>query len=71
MMQTSYCRALVSTRGNTAILKLTSHTRAAADRASLPVKAQHVLPPGNEHIDAFPHQPTPAECYGCVDWFWY
>lgn len=72
MMQTSHCRALVPAEANAAILKLMSHARTPADQTSHPSALQGTQRHGPEHTDASPaFHPTPAECYGCVDWFAY
>jgi hypothetical protein len=72
MMQSSYKRVPVPSADSTAILKLMAHTRSPVGRTSAPVKAQPNQWHGREHVDAsLNHHVTPAECYGCVDWFPY
>jgi hypothetical protein len=68
---TSDCRQLVPMRESTAILKLTLQRNIPAGRAG-PGKGAHSLSHDEMEVAAAPvHQPTPAECYGCVDWFHY
>ena len=65
---TSDGRQLVPVRGSVATLRLVQH-RHAPDQVAPQVeitRGEH----RNARPDATPtHQPTAAECYGCVDWF--
>jgi hypothetical protein len=66
--QTADGRRLVTLRDTLATLRLVQH-RHAPDQAAPQVKVTR-----GERRDARPavipaHQPSAAECYGCVDWF--
>jgi hypothetical protein len=57
---------------STAILKLVLHRNIPGD--ATPARASELH--GERRREARPdtpplHQPTPAECYGCVEWFHY
>jgi hypothetical protein len=65
---TSDGRQLVTLRDSVATLRLMQH-RHAPDQAAPRIKVMR-----GAHQDAGPasipaHQPSAAECYGCVDWF--
>jgi len=72
IVPTSDCRQLVPIRESNEILKVVLHHTSPVENVPAPGRdslggrrreARSEAP----HI----HQPTPAECYGCVEWFHY
>ena len=62
-------RQLVPIQESAAILRLVEHDRSGAGTAAPTGKAMRA-PRRERRADDEPmRQPTPAECYGCVDWF--
>jgi hypothetical protein len=68
----SDCRQLVPIKESQAIFKLISHADIAFDESFPRRKTMSAEPDRSMRLDnVFTHQPTRAECYGCVDWFPY
>lgn len=69
---TSDSRQLVPTRESPAAFSLILHRNTPDGEAPTAGEAAHGEVSRDLRLDAtHMHHPTPAECYGCVEWFHY
>lgn len=65
-------RQLVPIRESMAILRLVRHRDTPLEQTPPPVRESRRDRRRDERAEATPvRKPTPAECYGCVEWFPY